>query len=85
MVRGTQVGPALAWPILGDGHFGRLFAVASFTMFDVGITLGSSVLRWLAQAVGSRAVMYQVVAVWMLLAEVVAFTVILPAYARTDR
>ena len=53
-----------------------------FVLFNVGITVSTPLLGWVAQTTGSYARMFQVVAGLMLLATVVSFTVILPRYAQ---
>jgi hypothetical protein len=53
-----------------------------FVMFDAGITVGASLLGWVAQATGSYPVMFLVVAGIMVLAQAVSFAWILPEYHR---
>jgi MFS family permease len=53
-----------------------------FVMFNLGITVSTPLLGWVAQATGSCARMFQVVAGLMLLPAVMSFRVILPRYAR---
>jgi MFS family permease len=53
-----------------------------FVMFNVGITVSTPLLGWVAQATGSYAWMFLTVAGTMVVAAVVSFTVILPRYAR---
>lgn len=55
-----------------------------YAMFDIGITIGASLLGFVAGAAGSYAAMYLLVAVIMWIPEALFFAVILPQYGSDE-